>query len=86
MHNSIEHQHGVTTLLKTVERCYNVVQYNRILHTSLQELIKEQKTPSPTWVSWIGLDWICLTTTHVLEDILPVLMGELGDVFCEYSG
>ena len=23
--------------------------------------------------SWIGLDWICLTTTHVLQDILTVL-------------
>ena len=23
--------------------------------------------------SWIGLDWICLTTTHVLQDILAVL-------------
>ena len=22
---------------------------------------------------WIGLDWICLTTTHVLQDILAVL-------------
>ena len=23
--------------------------------------------------NWIGLDWICLTTTHVLQDILAVL-------------
>ena len=23
--------------------------------------------------SWIGLDWICLMTTHVLQDILAVL-------------
>ena len=22
---------------------------------------------------WIGLDWICLATTHVLQDILAVL-------------
>ena len=22
---------------------------------------------------WIGLDWICLTTTHILQDILAVL-------------
>ena len=25
----------------------------------------------------LGLDWICLTTTHVLQDILAVLGGEL---------
>ena len=25
------------------------------------------------WLLWIGLDWICLTTTHVLRDILAVL-------------
>ena len=25
------------------------------------------------FLNWIGLDWICLTTTHVLQDILAVL-------------
>ena len=24
-------------------------------------------------MDWIGLDWICLTTTHVHQDILAVL-------------
>ena len=40
------------------------------------------------WLDW--LDWICLTTTHVLQDILAVLLFNTGQTwvakFVQFSG
>ena len=41
----------------------------KFYYASFRDRLKE----GPQWVNWIGLDWICLTTTHVLQVILAVL-------------
>ena len=45
---------------------------NKNLKTSIENVSHCDNTYTPN-VSQIGLDWICLTTTHVLQDILAVL-------------
>ena len=79
----IWHKSCLYTYHYTVECCYNMVQYNMIIHTSLQELLRQninhrrnpQKTPhtSPWRVSY-GVSFI-----NFLEKIenTPLYMGQV---------
>ena len=70
-----------------IHSCYSLVKIafvpictgknnRRIWHHNARTPRSRDVTDQLWWhhnANWIGLDWICLTTTHVLQDILAVL-------------